>query len=67
MIFRTNAPQPQDANTVKRYSFKLFALDAEIDLGPEATKTDLLRAINGHVLVGGELTGEQMGNITCSR
>lgn len=46
---------------------KLFALDAEIDLGPEATKTDLLRAIDGHVLVGGELTGEQMGNITCSR
>ena len=67
VIFKTNAPQPQDANTVKRYSFKLFALDAEIDLGPEATKADLLRAIDGHVLAGGELTGEQVGKITVSR
>jgi Raf kinase inhibitor-like YbhB/YbcL family protein len=48
---------------VRQYSFKLFALDTEIELGPEATKVDLLRAIDGHILAGGELTGEQVGKI----
>ena len=35
---------------VKQYTFRLYALDTEIDLGPEATKDDLLRAIDGHIL-----------------
>jgi len=67
-------PQPQrvpfssgrPSNTrdlVSQYTFKLFALDTEIELGPEATKMDLLRAIDGHILAGGELTGEQTGKI----
>ena len=37
-----------------------YALDTEIDLGPEATKADLLRAIDGHILAGGELVGEHV-------
>jgi Raf kinase inhibitor-like YbhB/YbcL family protein len=45
---------------VKHYWFRLYALDTEIDLGPEATKEDLLRAIDGHILVGGELVGEHV-------
>ena len=40
------------------FYFKIYALDTEIDLGPDATKDDLLRAIDGHILAGGELTGE---------
>ncbi len=47
-------------DAVKRYSFNLYALDIDIDLGPEATKGDLLRAIDGHVLAGGELVGEHV-------
>ena len=46
---------PIDA--VKQYSFNLYALDTDIELGPEATKEDLLRAIDGHILAGGELVG----------
>ena len=45
---------------VKHYWFRLYALDTEIDLGPEATKWDLLRAIDGHILAGGELVGEHV-------
>ena len=47
---------------VKHYWFRLYALDTEIDLGPEATKEDLLRAIDGHILAGGELVGEHVSN-----
>ena len=49
---------PRDA--VKQYPFKLYALDTDIELGPEATKEDLLRAIDGHILAGGELMGEHV-------
>ena len=31
--------------------------------GSDATKEDLLRAIDGHIITGGELTGEQVGEI----
>ena len=44
-------------SAVKQYWFRLYALDTRIDLGPEATKSDLLRAIDGHILAGGELAG----------
>ena len=42
------------------YFFKLFALDTELDLGPETDKDAFLRAIDGHVIAGGELEGEQV-------
>ncbi|MBN1270611.1 MAG: YbhB/YbcL family Raf kinase inhibitor-like protein [Kiritimatiellae bacterium] len=40
-----------------RYAFKVFALDTRLALGPTAEKSDLLKAIKGHVLAQGELTG----------
>jgi hypothetical protein len=40
-----------------RYFFRLYALDREIDLPPRATKQDLLRAMEGHVLGQAELMG----------
>ena len=40
-----------------RYVFTLYALDAALDLAAEATKADLLTAIEGHVLGEAELTG----------
>ncbi len=47
-------------SAVKHYRFRLYALDTQIDLGPEATKWDLLRAMDGHILAGGELVGEHV-------
>ena len=38
-----------------RYFFKVYALDTELDLGSETTKTDLLAAMEGHILDQGEL------------
>lgn len=40
-----------------RYFFKLYALDTPLDLPPQATKADLLMAMNGHVLAQAELGG----------
>lgn len=41
-----------------RYFFKLYALGTTLpDLGPNATKADLERAMKGHVLGGVELIG----------
>jgi Raf kinase inhibitor-like YbhB/YbcL family protein len=40
-----------------RYFFKLYALDAETGLEPEANKTQLLDTIRGHVLGQAELMG----------
>jgi hypothetical protein len=40
------------------YFFHVYALDIEVDLGPETTKDELLKAIDGHVLAGGEIKGE---------
>lgn len=40
-----------------RYFFKLYALDTVLDLKPGATKKDLLKAMEGHVLAEGQLMG----------
>lgn len=40
-----------------RYFFKLYALDTELALKSGATKADLLRAMEGHILGEGQLMG----------
>lgn len=40
-----------------RYYFKLYALDIQIGLLPGATKEDVLREMDGHVLAQAELMG----------
>lgn len=40
-----------------RYFFRIYALDARPDLGAAATRSELLAAIEGHVLAKGELMG----------
>ena len=57
-----NLPQRQ-STAVGKYYFRLYALDTEIQLGSDATRNDLLRAIDGHVLAGGELVGEFVGQV----
>lgn len=41
-----------------RYFFKLYAVDDALDLKPGATKKDVLKAMEGHILAQGELMGK---------
>jgi Raf kinase inhibitor-like YbhB/YbcL family protein len=50
-------PLPPKGHGTHHYHFKVFALDAALDLKAGATKADLLKAIKGHVLAQGELVG----------
>jgi Raf kinase inhibitor-like YbhB/YbcL family protein len=40
-----------------RYFFRLYALDRELDLPRGATRADVLRAIEGHIVAEGRLVG----------
>jgi Raf kinase inhibitor-like YbhB/YbcL family protein len=40
-----------------RYFFKLYALDTKLDLKAGATKADVEKAMQGHILAQGELVG----------
>jgi len=40
-----------------RYFFKLYALDKALDLGPGATKKDVEKAMQGHIVAQGQLMG----------
>jgi hypothetical protein len=40
-----------------RYYFKLYVLDVELGLAPGATKADLEKAMQGHILAQGQLMG----------
>lgn len=51
-----NGPAPPPGK-VHHYFFKIYALDAALDLKPGATKADLLNAMDGHVLAQGQLMG----------
>jgi Raf kinase inhibitor-like YbhB/YbcL family protein len=44
-----------------RYRFRLYALDGLIDLGPGATKQQVLDAIEGHILGQTQLVGTYQG------
>jgi Raf kinase inhibitor-like YbhB/YbcL family protein len=41
-----------------RYFFKLYAVDAMLDLAAGATKAQLLEALKGHILAEGQLMGQ---------
>ncbi len=40
-----------------RYFFKIYALDVELSLKPGASKADLERAMQGHIIAQGQLMG----------
>jgi Raf kinase inhibitor-like YbhB/YbcL family protein len=40
-----------------RYFFKVYALDTELKLGSNSTKSDAEKAMQGHILAKGELEG----------
>jgi Raf kinase inhibitor-like YbhB/YbcL family protein len=45
------------AGPYHNYTYELFALDAKLDLGPDATRADVLKAMDGHVLGKASLVG----------
>ena len=50
-------PMPPRGHGVHHYHFKVYALDAELEMGANLTKDRLLEAMEGHVLDEGELVG----------
>ncbi len=48
---------PAPPSGTHRYYFKLYALDTILDLAAGATKPQLLRAMEGHILAQGQLMG----------
>ena len=51
------APCPPKGDAPHRYVFALYATDAPLGLGEDASPDDVLRAIRGHALARGTLTG----------
>jgi hypothetical protein len=51
------APGAAVAGPYHHYLFQLYALDTNLSLGPDATRDDLLKAMDGHVLGKGVLEG----------
>jgi Raf kinase inhibitor-like YbhB/YbcL family protein len=54
--FGYNGPCPP-RGAPHRYFFKLYALDCRVNLKPGATKSELERAMKGHMLAEAELAG----------
>ena len=52
-----HGPMPPQGHGVHHYHFKLYALNAQVDLKPGADKQALLSAMEGHILAQGELVG----------
>ena len=50
-------PMPPPGHGLHHYHFKLYALDAALDLKPGMDKVALLKAMQGHILAQAELIG----------
>ena len=50
-------PMPPRGHGVHHYHFKLYALDQPLDAAPGLGKSDVLKAIRGHIVAEGELIG----------
>jgi hypothetical protein len=50
-------PMPPEGHGTHHYHFKIYALDARLDLEPGAGKPEVLAAMEGHILDEGELVG----------
>jgi Raf kinase inhibitor-like YbhB/YbcL family protein len=45
------------AGPYHHYTFELYAVDTKLDLGPDATRPEVLKAIDGHILAKAVLVG----------
>jgi len=55
--YATGYMGPCPPSGVHRYSFRLYALDVTLNLQARTSKTDLLKAMDGHILAQSELVG----------
>jgi len=49
---------PCPPNSIHRYLFKIYALNIELNLKADATKADVEKAMQNHILAEGTLTGK---------
>jgi Raf kinase inhibitor-like YbhB/YbcL family protein len=54
---KTGYGGPCPPSGTHRYSFRVYAVDSELPLKAGATKADLMKALEGHVLMQGQLMG----------
>ncbi len=50
-------PGNQAINPYHHYTFELYALDTKLDLGPDASRADVLKAMAGHAIGKAVLEG----------
>ena len=55
--------QTNPKQEIEKYYFEIYALDTKLDLAAGATRDELLQAMDGHILAGGELVGERQGKL----
>jgi Raf kinase inhibitor-like YbhB/YbcL family protein len=55
---KTGYGEPCPPSGTHRYFFRLYALDVELELGSTATRADVLKATQGHILAEGRLMGK---------
>lgn len=55
--FGYDGPAPPVGHPAHRYKFRVYALDAILNLSPQATRSHFREAIQGHVLAQGEIIG----------
>jgi len=54
---KNNYGGPCPPSRAHRYLFKIYALDVRLNLNPNSTKTDLEKAMKGHVIAQAQLVG----------
>jgi Raf kinase inhibitor-like YbhB/YbcL family protein len=59
---KRNYGGPCPPSGTHRYFFKVYALDELLNLGPTTRKTDLEKAMSGHIIGFGELIGTYKKN-----
>ncbi|MGZ6092204.1 MAG: YbhB/YbcL family Raf kinase inhibitor-like protein [Polyangiales bacterium] len=52
-----DGPAPPPGHGMHHYHFQVFALDTTLDLEPGTGRTELLDAMEGHVIAAGDLIG----------
>jgi len=55
---KTGYGGPCPPSGTHRYFFRLYALDTRLELGSTATRAEVFRAIEGHILAEGRLAGK---------
>ena len=55
--FRRPEPGAGAAGPYHHYTWELFALDTKLSLGPDATRAEVLAAMDGHVVAKAALVG----------